>query len=110
MKARLNRIISLVLVVLLTVPICTNTWETAERLEAVQTLKAQGKYYPDDFAEQRFYTRSEELEKLIADSGFSADASFTQKVTALFTQLYRLLADLLTGRLSLSDADCTNLA
>jgi len=110
MKARLNRIISLVLVVLLTVPICTNTWETAERLEAVQTLKAQGKYYPDDFAEQRFYTRSEELEKLIADSGFSADASFTQKVTALFTQLYRLLADLLTGRLSLSDADCTNRA
>lgn len=110
MKAKLNRIISLLLIAALTVPICMNTWETAQRLEAVQTLKTQGRYYPDDFAEQRFYTRSEELEKLIDASGFSADANFTQKVIALFTQLYRLTADLLTGRLSLSDADCTNRA
>lgn len=110
MKAKLNRILSLLLIAVLTVPICTNTWSTAERLETVQTLKAQGKYYPDNFAEQQFSIRSEELEKLIDSSGFSADANFTQKVTALFTQLYRLTADLLTGRLSLSDADCTNRA
>ena len=47
MKAHINRIISLLLVAVLTVPICTNTLKTAERFEVVQTLKAQGNYYPD---------------------------------------------------------------
>lgn len=110
MKARFNRILSLLMVLVLTVPICTNALATADRLEAVQTLKAAGNYYPDDFTERRFSTRSEEIEKMIGDSGLAADANFTQKVTQLFTQLYRLMADLLTGRLSLSDADCTKRA
>lgn len=110
MKAHINRIISLLLVAVLTVPICTNTLQTAERFEVVQTLKAQGNYYPDDFTEQRFTARSAEVEKLIGDAGMAADANFTQKVTSLFTQLYRLMADLLTGRLSLSDAEVTRRA
>ena len=81
MKAHINRIVSLLLVAVLTVPICTNTLKTAERFEVVQTLKAQGNYYPDDFTEQRFAARSAEVQKMIGDAGMAADANFTQKVT-----------------------------
>ncbi len=110
MRVRVNRIISLILVIALTVPICAQALATAERMETVQALKAQGKYYPDGFAKEKFSSRGEELEALVSNSGFSQDLDFTQKVTALFTQLYRLAADLITGHTSLSDAACTRRA
>lgn len=104
MKSLWNRIISLVLLCALTVPIGAETLGVAKNMETVQVLQAQAGVYPDGFAEAEFSDRSADLQALVDASGFSQDASFTEKITTLFTQLYEVVADLITGRASLSDA------
>lgn len=96
--------ISLVLICALTVPIGVQTMGVAKHMEIVQALQTQAGIYPEGFAEAEFSDRSADLEALVDASGLSKNAGFTEKLTALFTDLYSVLADLILGRASLSDA------
>lgn len=103
LKSAFSRIISLILVAVLTVLIASQTLRVADYIETAQTLAAQA--YPEDFAESTFFDRREDLQGLVDASGLAQNTDFITQVTTVFTQLYRALADLVTGRASLADAE-----
>lgn len=105
MKPGFNRIVSLCLAAVLTVLIALQTLRVADHMQTARALAAQA--YPKGFAESAFSDRREDLQDLVDASGLSEDAGFTEQVAELFTQLYRALADLITGRASFADADFT---
>lgn len=105
MKPGFNRMVSLCLAAVLTVLIALQTLRVADHMQTARALAAQA--YPKGFAESAFSDRREDLQDLVDASGLSEDAGFTEQVAELFTQLYRALADLITGRASFADADFT---
>lgn len=91
------------LVAVLTVLIALQTLRVADHIKTAQVLAAQAQ--PGDLTEDVFSDRREDLQDLVDASGLSEDAYFIEQVTVTFTRLYRALADLITGRASLADAD-----
>lgn len=107
MNPIVKRILAVVLILALTVPICTEVVQTEKRQAARQAMKWQG-VYPDGFAETEFRGRSAQLQAMIDATGLAENADFSDKVKTAFTEFYRFASDLLTGKVSLSDAACTD--
>jgi len=109
MNSIVKRFLAVVLILALTVPVCAEIVKTEQRQAALQTMKVQSTY-PDGFAEAAFQGRSAQLQAMVEAAGLSENAAFSEKVKTAFTQFYYLLSDLLTGKVSLSDAEATNRA
>ncbi|MGN0571079.1 MAG: alpha/beta hydrolase [Candidatus Fimenecus sp.] len=105
MKPIVKRILAMLLIFALTVPICTEVVDICDR-QAALTAITQQTVYPDGFVESEFAGRTDALKMLVEKSGLSSDADFADKVKSAFTELYQLASDVLSGRVSWSDASC----
>lgn len=99
MKSIGQRLLAAVLVLALTVPICSEIVKIRDRQAALAVI-AQQKIYPEGFAESEFAARTDALRALVQKSGLSEDADFLEKVKTAFAEMYHLAAETLAGKLS----------
>ncbi len=102
---RLNRIISLVLVIALTIPICQQTNLFAKSAELSSLLRvnktdADNEAVISSELDFEFDSRSEEIKSLIKAAEANGDTEIKAQVRTVFSQLYSLLK-----RIILSDGD-----
>lgn len=105
-KRLLQRIISFALLIALTIPVCAKTDSVYKHARAVQALQAQSGILEQQ-AEEVLIGHQQELEGMVISSGLSSDAAFSDKVSALFTDLFYLAMDLIVGDADLSEAETT---
>ncbi len=110
MHSIVKRFLAAALILALTVPVCDEIVKAEQQQAALQAMKTQSTSYPDGFTEAAFQDRGAQLQAMIDAAGLSENADFSEKVKIAFTQFYYLASDLLTGKVSLSDAACTNRA
>ncbi len=101
MKKSINRIVSLLLIVVLTLGICRQTNVFARRADFARTVESANEpeieYGNYGEIEKEFFSKKETLDALIESAQLSGDREFSQSVKSIFTDFYNLLKDIITN-------------
>lgn len=110
-----NRIISLVLVIALTCPICYQTDLFARRTDYSNKVKAvsqeSGTYTEAEITSgltREFESREKDIDRLISAAEASGDTDFGEQVNTVFTRLYSLLKKVILSGGSIEYSDVEN--
>ena len=114
MIMRFNRIISLVLVIALTCPICYQTDLFARRTDYSNKVKAvskeSGTYTEAEVSSgltREFESKEKDIDKLISAAEAGGDTEFAAQVNTVFTRLYSLIKKVILsgGNIEYSDVE-----